>query len=117
MGKSRYATAKRVQVDGHWFQSQREANRYCELKMLERSGEISDLELQPRFDLVVNGQKIGFWKGDFRYFSRPSNNARGEYVVEDVKSSGTRKEPMHRIKVKLVEALYPSVKITEVVRR
>jgi hypothetical protein len=108
--------AKRVTIDGHTFPSQREAVRYSELKLLERSGEITHLELQPRFDLTINGVNCGFWKADFRYFTRPTNTKRGEYIVEDVKSTGTAKEPIHRLKVKLVEALYPGVKVTEIIR-
>jgi len=41
-------------VDGITFDSAKEARRYGELKMLERSRLISGLQLQPSFDIVIN---------------------------------------------------------------
>lgn len=108
--KSKYR-AVAVKVDGVRFASKAEAKRYAELRLLERSGEISHLELQPRFDLTVNGQSLGFYKADFRFFTRPTNTKRGEFVVEDVKGVKT---PLYVLKRKLTEALYPGVKIVEV---
>lgn len=46
--------ATKVEIDGHTFASKREANRYLELKLLERAGEISDLRLQVDFELIPN---------------------------------------------------------------
>ena len=40
---------KKTQVDMYVFDSAKEAQRYRELKLLERAKEISNLELQPRF--------------------------------------------------------------------
>lgn len=37
--------SRRVSVDGIVFDSQREAQRYCELKLLEKKGKISQLAL------------------------------------------------------------------------
>lgn len=42
----------KVTVDGIEFDSKKEARRYYELKLLERAGEISDLELQKEFLLI-----------------------------------------------------------------
>jgi hypothetical protein len=102
--KNKYRAVK-TEVDGIMFDSKREAARYMELVLLERAGEISRLELQPKYDCVVNGKKICTYKADFRYF-----NANGS-VVEDVKGMKT---PVYRLKKKLVEALFPGVKIQEV---
>ena len=52
---------------------------------MQRAGLISDLELQPRFALVVNGIKVGTYVADFSYVDKE----RG-HVVEDVKSPATR---------------------------
>lgn len=46
--------ATKVTVDGHTFDSKHEANRYLELKLLERAGTISDLRLQVEFELIPN---------------------------------------------------------------
>ena len=102
--RSKYRAVK-TEVDGITFDSKREAARYMELVLLERAGEISHLELQPKYDCVVNGHNSCTYKADFRYF-----DANGS-VVEDVKGMKT---PVYRLKKKLVEALYPGVTIQEV---
>lgn len=42
----------KITVDGITFDSRKEAGRYRELKLLERAGEISDLQLQKEFELI-----------------------------------------------------------------
>lgn len=44
--------AKKVTVDGIKFDSQKEANRYVELKILERAGEIQNLQMQVPYILL-----------------------------------------------------------------
>ena len=41
-----------ITIDGIKFDSRREGNRYCELKLLQRAGKISNLELQKRYELI-----------------------------------------------------------------
>ena len=48
---SKYGNRK-VKRDGMVFDSVREANRWNELKLLEKAGEISDLERQVKFVLI-----------------------------------------------------------------
>ncbi len=86
-----------VVVDGHLFQSQHEADRYAELRLEERAGTITDLQLQFPFPLEVNGLLIGHWRADFTY------TRDGHAVVEDAK--GFRTE-MFRWKAKHFEAQY-----------
>ena len=43
---------EKVIVDGISFDSKKEAARYRELKMLERSGAISGLKMQVPFELI-----------------------------------------------------------------
>jgi Protein of unknown function (DUF1064) len=96
---------RKTEVDGFIFDSKREANRYQELKLWERSGEISRLELQPAFDLLVMGGKsVGKYIADFRYLKD------GKEVIEDVKGMKT---DIYRLKKKIVEAVY-GFKIVEV---
>lgn len=83
--------------DGHTFDSKREADRYAVLKLMERAGEISGLELQPSFPIVVNGVRVCVYRADFRYLER------GRIVVEDAKGFRT---PAYRLKRKLVQAQY-----------
>ena len=39
-------------IDGIQFESKKEANRYCELKMMEKAGMISNLQRQVKFVLL-----------------------------------------------------------------
>ena len=95
-------------VDGIRFASQKEAARYCELKILEKAGVVKDIEIQPKFALCVplHGRtnvhvKVGTYRADFRYREGP----RGILVIEDVKSAGTR-TTAYRLRKRMVEAQY-----------
>jgi hypothetical protein len=50
---SKYHNHKTL-YQGIQFDSQKEANRYAELLLMERAGLVRNIELQPRYDLVVN---------------------------------------------------------------
>lgn len=91
----------KVEIDGLTFDSQAEARRYGELRLLERDGEIRELGHHARFPLVVHGQDCGYYEADFVYITRE-----GERTVEDVKSPATRKLAVYRLKAKLVWAIY-----------
>jgi hypothetical protein len=105
---SKFANRK-VTIDGITFDSQKEARRWGELKLMERAGLITDLTLQPVFPIVVNGQKICKYIGDFSYYEGDP----AVHVVEDVKSEFTRKLPVYRLKNKLLKAVH-GVEIREV---
>lgn len=115
--------AKAQVVDGIKFPSRKEARRYGELKLFERAGEITGLEVHPRFPIIINGQPVRYpsgvaleYRGDFKYIETRTQRT----VVEDVK--GVRKtarppgvkKPRHegtdtdasRIKRALVAAIY-----------
>ena len=104
--RSKYG-AKPTIVDGVRFASQAEARRYGHLKMLERAGTICDLELQPRFPLLVNAIKVCTYVADFRYRFA---GVVGVPVVEDVKGVQT---PIYRLKKKMLLA-QDGIIITEV---
>lgn len=90
--------AQRTMIDGITFDSKKEATRYAELKLLERGKQISFLETQVRFPLVINGTLCATYVADFRYVRD------GAVIVEDVKSTATM-TPVYRIKKKLMKAL------------
>ena len=48
---------KKVERDGHKFDSDFESQRYWYLKMLERAGKIKDLKLQPKYELQPSFKK------------------------------------------------------------
>lgn len=100
--------AKPTEVDGIRFDSQREARRYQELKLMERAGEIERLTLQPSFELrsAVSELRIGAYVADFRYYDHRT----GETITEDAKGFRTA---LYRWKKKHVEAQY-GIQIREV---
>ena len=102
-----------VRSAGRTFDSKREAKRYAELELLEKSGAIVELQHHPLFDLTVNLELITTYEPDFVYYTKPIT----QRVVEDVKPKFKRdadrrtyeRTPAHRlwlIKARLFEALH-----------
>jgi len=90
-------------VDGVRFHSAKEARRWCELKLLERAGEISELTSQHRIEINVAGTKVSTAIIDFRYLEG------GYYVLEDVKGRTNDRSPntqLWKLKFALIKALY-----------
>lgn len=116
---NKYGAAKMV-IDGITFDSRKEARRYTELKLLERTGKIADLQMQVRFKLIpaqyaqsaevyTRGPKKGQHKqgkcieqpvsyvADFVYVEN------GRKIIEDTKGMRTKD---YIIKRKLVRWIY-----------
>lgn len=109
MARSKYHN-KKITRDGETFDSIKEYQRWCELKLLERAGEITDLRRQVKFKLLptmrepvceMSSQGV-FKKGkviergvdyiaDFVY-----KNKIGFEVVEDVKGVRTKEYILKR---------------------
>ncbi len=98
--------AKKVIVGGVKFASKAESYRYCELAGMLKRGEISDLELQPVFELAEKVKLYGEkrtrpavrYVADFRYRDR-----HGCVVIEDVKGVDT---PVSRLKRHLMATVH-----------
>ena len=82
------------------FDSIKERTVAQELELRAYAGEITDLQRQVKFALVVNGQHICDYRSDFTYREGAA------LVVVDVKSIVTRKLPAYRIKFKLMQACH-----------
>lgn len=101
---------KKVIVDDIKFDSKKEANRYLELKQLESTGIINNLErqvrieIQPRF--VYNGKNIRpiYYIADFAYKDAKT----GMTIYEDTKGFKT---DIYKLKYKLL--LYKGIEIKE----
>ena len=96
--------AERTIVDGIVFASRKEAVRYQELRLLEQAGEIRELRCQVRHRVEINGQHICDYVSDFEYEEQAENPRRMAWVVEDVKSPATRRNPVYALKRKLMLA-------------
>jgi len=96
----------KVEVDGIVFHSKREASRYTHLKMLERVGQIKNLELQVPFVLVPSVVLNGRKKPDLKYVCDFQYVRDGVVVVEDAKSPHLRKHPVYRGKKHLMMSVF-----------
>lgn len=111
MAKSKYKN-QATTLDGIWFHSKREANRYAELKLLEQAGQIADLELQPKYSIDVGGVHVCDYVADFRYTEElptPGGTIR-ETIVEDAKGFRT---DVYKLKRRLMQAVF-AIEIKEV---
>lgn len=92
--------SRKTTVDGITFDSKREAKRYSELKLLERSGAISDLRRQVRYELIpafdADGKhyRSATYIADFTYTDAKT----GKKIVEDVKGMRT---DVYKLKAKM----------------
>ncbi len=85
---SKYGNRKVSTTDGIVHDSQREAVRWTELKLLERSGEITDLQRQVKYELIPpqKGERAVTYIADFVYTDVRTGNT----VVEDTKGFRTK---------------------------
>lgn len=81
----------KTEVDGIEFDSKAEARRYSELKLLQRGGVISGLELQKRYELIPKQrlssgmcERACHYVADFVYVMN------GQLVCEDSKGMLTK---------------------------
>lgn len=97
--RSKYGARKTI-VDGKTFDSRKEANRYAELKVLERADKITCLRRQVPYILIPT-QRIGdrIVERPVKYIADFVYNVNGETVVEDAKGFKT---PEYIIKRKLM---------------
>lgn len=111
--KSKYGNRK-VVCDGIKFDSEREAARFGELKVLRAMGRIRDLRLQANFTLVegyktIEGKRIKpmVYRADFTYerATEPDRNGTVYWLreVEDAKGTKTKD---YLLKKKLMQDKY-----------
>ena len=102
--KNKYNSRKTV-VDGIPFDSQAEADYYCQLKLLTRAGEITGFCRQARFVVTEgkNGEKGTEYVTDFVIFY-----PNGSYRIVDVKGVKT---DVFKLKIKCLREKYPKLKI------
>ena len=104
-----------MELDSFTFDSQKEARRYTELKLLVRVGEISELELQKSFVLAesVKFNNEPRAKPAIRYVADFAYMENGVMIVEDVKSKATKSLPVYRIKKHLMKSVH-DIEIQEI---
>ena len=106
--RSKYNNQKTV-VDGIEFDSKKEAEYYCQLKLLKKAGEIKDIGLQPRFELQPAFEKNGVKYRPITYIADfVITNNDGTTEIVDVKGVETQ---VFKIKQKLFEYMYPDLSL------
>jgi hypothetical protein len=113
-GGNKYGARKTPCRYGHTHASKREAKRCDELHLLQRAGEIEDLEQQPRFTFTVNGIELkhdngrrAVYTADFGFVDRQS----ARRVIEDTKGYSARDWPLRKA---LFRACFPDLILREV---
>lgn len=98
---------EKITFDGFTFDSKKEYYRYCDLKLLERAGQISDIQRQVKFELIPKqpGERAVNYYADFVYRDKAGNQ-----IVEDTKGVRTKE---YIIKRKLMLWRY-GIKILEI---
>ena len=114
---SKYGSRK-ITVDGMTFDSKKEFERYCELRLLQKAGIITDLQTQVYFELIPAQyepnpegkrkqkcvERACNYVADFVYYQG------GEKIVEDTKGFRTKE---YIIKRKLMLHVH-GIKIKEI---
>lgn len=95
MGNKYGARKIKDPATGYVFDSKKEFIRWCELRIIERSGVISDLKRQVSYELIPKqtGERACSYIADFQYYQD------GKLVVEDCKGYRT---DSYKIKRKLM---------------
>lgn len=114
-------------IDGMQFDSKKEAQRYQQLKLMEKAGVICDLKRQVKYELVpaqyIDGkcvERAVTYTSDFEYYVlkpikcrtvmvEPDAKTTGQHIVEDVKGMRT---DVYKMKRKLMLYRY-GIQITE----
>lgn len=102
---------KKTTVDGITFDSKKEANRYLQLKLLQKNNKIKNITYQKKFVLIPKqpGERECSYYADFVYIDCQT----GETIVEDVKPSKKYKTDAYKIKKKLMLYVH-GIKINEI---
>lgn len=98
--KGKY-NAKGKHLDGIWFASSAEADRYEQLKIMQEDGLIDTLRCQVRFPVTLNNRHMFNYVADFEYRVLDELGREQRSVIEDVKGMVM---PIYKLKRKMVEA-------------
>lgn len=109
--KNKYGN-KRTVIDGITFDSMKEASRWSELQLLQKAGEISELQRQVKFELQPAFYHAGHKLRPIIYVCDFVYKENDKQVIEDVKSPATRNNAVYKLKKKMM--LYRGFEIKEI---
>lgn len=99
-----------TETDGIKFRSKKESDRYLELKMLEKSGVITDLKLQVPFVVAPVVDWDGVKLKPIKYYADFVYVESGQKTIEDAKG---RRLPLYLLKRSLVILNNPEYRFKE----
>lgn len=106
---NKYRAKRTSCVHGHSHASKREAMRCAELHLLQKAGEIEDLEVEPTFYFVVNGQHVKMGNGqNARYRPDFIYTENGQEIAEDIKGFVVRDFPL---RAALFRTCFPNIEL------
>ena len=99
--------ARAVHADGYRFASGAEYRRYRELVLLQQAGEISDLQVQPRYEILPREgtERARHYTPDFEYLEGERR------VAEDVKGGDATITEAASLRMSLFRRRYPSIEL------
>ena len=103
---------RKTEIDGITFDSEKEAMRYAELKMLEKNGIITELERQKKFELQPTFYYKGAKQRPIYYVCDFFYKQDDKYIIEDVKSPITKNNAVYKLKKKMM--LYRGYEVKEI---
>lgn len=108
--RNKYGAVK-CSYDGYTFDSMKEGKEYLRLRSMLQTGDISDLEVHPKYYIFVNSVQVCAVELDFVYHDRLKNKT----CYIDIKgyNKKTRKfrvTPESKLKKKLLEA-YKNIEV------
>jgi hypothetical protein len=112
MKRTKYNSSK-VEFQGITFDSKQEFDFYLELLSQKERGEISEIQLQPKFELLPKYEYQGKKKQGISYTADFAVVKNGELVIFDVKGMETQQGNMRR---KMFEQKYPKYNLVWVVK-
>ena len=90
----------KLYLDGHAFKNEGEYRRYRGLRELFKEGQIDKLEVNPEYNLIIDGKFIATYTPTFCFFNKLKNQ---QQVIQVIGKSANQ---TLELKIRLFEVLY-----------
>ncbi len=94
----------KIIVDGYHFKNENEYRRYKGIQELVKDGRLQDLDVNPKYPLMVNQVEVDSYSPTFRFYD-PVKHAERFIQVSNAAQSA-----IQELRIRLFEAIY-SVKV------
>lgn len=90
----------KIFIDGHAFNNENEYRRYCGLVQLLKEGRIDNFEVNPDYELRVDGSLVANYAPTFKFFDKMKQQDRYVHMISRGKNQALE------FKIRLFEILY-----------